>query len=100
GSFLTTAFTYVLLNVVDIPFRQALAQETSQVTEKLMQGLGSSQDDIDKATADMMNGNAYTLSKQFLGFAFGTIFWFLVSLIIAAIIKRKKPEFDNSFNQP
>ena len=100
GSFLSTAFFYLLLNVIDVPFRQALAQEMAQASEKMMEKFGAPQDQIDKSTADILNENSYTLSRQFLGFAGGTIVWFIISLIIAAIIKKKKPEFDNnSFTQ-
>lgn len=100
GSFLSTAFMFLLLNVIDVPFRQALSQETAQASEKMMEKFGVPQDQIDKSTAEILNGNSYSLGKQFLGFAFGTIFWFIISLIIAAIIKKKKPEFDNnSFSQ-
>ncbi len=95
-SFLSTAFLYLLQNVIDIPFRQALAQETALATEKFMEKFGMAQDAIDKATAEILNGNNYSFGKQFLNFAFGTIFWFLISLIISAIIKKKKPEFDNN----
>ena len=100
GSFLSTAFMFLLLNVIDVPFRQALSQETAQATEKMMEKFGAPQEQIDKSTAETLNGNSFSLGKQFLGFAFGTIFWFIISLIIAAIIKKKKPEFDNnSFTQ-
>ena len=96
GSVVSTAFTYVLFNIIDVPFREALSQETAEVTEKMMQKFGASQADIDKATADAMNGNNYTVSRLALSFAFGCILWFVFALIIAAIIKKKKPEFENA----
>lgn len=93
GTLLSTAFSYVLFNFIDIPFREALAQETSEATARMMEKFGASQDDIDKAMADAQTTNNFSFSKQALGFAFSCIFWFLVSLIISAIVKRKKPEF-------
>lgn len=94
GSLLGTLFQYLLFNIIDVPFREALAQETAVVTEKMMKGFGASQADIDKAIEQSLNGNSYTIGKMFLGFALWCIPWFIVSLIIAAIIKKKKPEFD------
>ena len=95
---LSTAFVYVLFNFIDVPFRQAIAQEAAVYTEKMMEGLKVPQDQIDKAVAETLNGNGYTLKNQLLGVAMGSIIWFLISLIIAAIIKKKKPLFeDNSF---
>lgn len=100
GSFMSMLFYYVLLNYIDVPFRQALAQESAAVAEKMMEKFNMPQDQIDKAVAETLNGNSFSFGKQFLNFALGTILWFLFSLIIAAIIKKKKPMFDEkSFQQ-
>ena len=93
GTLISTIFNFILLNYIDEPFRQALTQETAEKTQQFMQKLGVSQDQIDKTVDDMMKGNSYTIGKQALGVAFFCIFWFIISLIIAAIIKKKKPEF-------
>lgn len=93
GSFLQSMFNYVLLNYIDVPFRESLAQQTAEATQKLMTKFGASQDVIDKTVEETLNGNAYSFKKILLGFAFGSIILFLFSLIIAAIIKKKKPEF-------
>lgn len=95
---LGTLFSYVLLNIIDIPFREALAQETAEKTAQFMQKLGATQQQIDKATTDALNGNNYTVGKMALGTAFYLIFWFLISLLIAAIVKKKKPPFENTLN--
>ncbi len=93
GSLLSTLFNFVLLNYIDVPFREALAQQTAEATEKIMAKFGASQEMIDKTVEETLNGNAYTFTKMLMGFALGCILLFLFSLIIAAIIKKKKPEF-------
>lgn len=93
GTVISTLFNYVLFNFIDVPFREALTQETAEKAQQMMQKFGANQEQIDKATEDMMKGNNYSFSKQMLGTAFFCIFWFVISLIIAAIIKKKKPEF-------
>jgi hypothetical protein len=93
GTFISTLFSYILFNFIDVPFRQALAQETTIKMQEVMQKFGAPQDAIDKATEDALKGNNFSFGKQMLGTAFYCIFWFIVSLIIAAIIKKKKPEF-------
>ena len=93
GTIISTLFSYVLFNFIDVPFREALTQETAEKTQQMMQKFGASQEQIDKTTEDMMKGNNYSFGKQMLGTAFFCIFWFVISLIIAAIIKKKKPEF-------
>lgn len=99
GSLIATIFQFVLFNYIDIPFRQALAQESAQKAEQWMHRMGMPQDKIDQATEDILNGNSYTLGKLFLGFAFGCIWWFIVALVVSAIIKKKRPPFENTFNQ-
>lgn len=93
GALIASLFNYVLLNYIDVPFREALAQQTAEATEKMMTRFGASQEMIDKTVEETLNGNAYSLKKILMGFAFGCILLFLFSLIIAAIIKKKKPEF-------
>lgn len=99
GSLIATVFQFILFNYIDVPFREALAQVTAEKAEQLMRRFGASEDQIDKAVQDTLNGNSYTLGKLFLGFAFGCIWWFIVALVVSAIIKRKKPPFENTFNQ-
>ncbi|MCO5242160.1 MAG: DUF4199 domain-containing protein [Chitinophagaceae bacterium] len=93
GTLISSLFSYVLFNYIDVPFREALAQETAEKAQQMMQRFGATQEQIDKATEDMMKANNYSFSKQMLGAAFICIFWFVVSVIISAIIKKKKPEF-------
>ena len=99
GSFIATIFQYILFNYIDVPFREALAQVTAEQAEKLMRRFGASEDDIDKAVETTLNKNNYTIGKLLMGFVFGCIWWFIVALIVSAIIKRKRPAFENTFNQ-
>lgn len=98
GTIIGTLFSFVLFNYIDVPFREALTQETVERAQKMMHNFKVPQDEIDKATEDMMKGNNYSFGKQALGTAFYCILWFIVSLIIAAIIKKKKPEFPSVAN--
>lgn len=98
GSLLNTIFEYILMNFLDVPFRQALAQATADKAEQMMERFGMPESQIDKATEQILNGNTYSAGSLFLSFAFRCIGWFIVALIVSAIIKRKRPPFDNSFN--
>lgn len=99
GSAISTGFQYVLLNFIDVPFAQALAQASAEKAAEMMEKFGAKQSDIDKSVEEILSGDSYSFKKQFLGFALGTIWWFLLSLIISAILKKKKPAFENPFNQ-
>lgn len=93
GTVISTLFSYVLFNFIDVPFREALTQETTVKMQEMMQKFGAPQEAIDKATEDALKGNNYTFGKQMLGTALFCIFWFVISLIISAIVKKKKPVF-------
>ena len=99
GSLIATIFQFILFNYIDVPFRQALAQETAQKAEQMMRRFGASESDIEKAVEKTLDQNNYTIGKLLLGFVFGCIFWFIVALIVSAIIKRKRSPIENSFNQ-
>jgi hypothetical protein len=99
AAIISTLFNYILFNYIDVSFRQALAQETLEKMQDMMKKFGASQEQIDKASDESLKGNSYSLNKMAVGTALGCIFWFLVSLIIAAIIKKKKPEFADFGNQ-
>ncbi len=94
GTLLGIIFNYVLFNLIDVGFREALAQETAESVAKMMQKFGAKQEEIDKAMTDAQSGNNYTAGKMALGFAFSSIVSFIVSLIISAIVKKQKPAFE------
>jgi hypothetical protein len=82
GSLIETAFQYVLLNYIDVSFREALAQVTAEQAEKLMRRLGASETQIDEAVEKTLNKNNYTIGNLLLGFVVGCIGSFIVALIV------------------
>lgn len=87
-----TVFSYVLLNYIDIEFMQAMQQASVEMSEKMMKRFGASQDQIDKALDEASKKNNFSLSNVMLGFAFSCFIYFLFSLIIALIVRKKNPE--------
>ncbi|MBY0478345.1 MAG: DUF4199 domain-containing protein [Chitinophagaceae bacterium] len=90
-AFATTVVSYLLMNYIDLEFSQAMQQASMEMSEKMMKRFGASQDVIDKALADSANKNPFSLGKMALGFAISCILWFLISLLIAVIVKKKNP---------
>lgn len=92
---LQTIFTYVLLNYIDVPFKQALGQEIINKTEEMMKKFGASDADIDKAMEGERNKDPFAFGGVMLGYGISCIISFIICLIISVIIKKSKPAFDN-----
>lgn len=90
----TSLFSYVLLNFIDPEFKQAMQQVSLEMTEKMMKRFGASQDQIDKALDEASKKDNFSFSSVMLGFAFSCFISFLISLIIAVIVKKKNPQND------
>ena len=90
---LQTLFTYVLLNFIDPSFKEAVGQEVMNKSEEMMRSFGASDSQIDEAMENQLGSDQFSFSKMILGYALWCIVWFIVSLIISAIIKKSKPAF-------
>lgn len=99
GLFLSMVFDYILLNYLDVAFNQALMQATTQEMEKEMIRNKMSQEKIDEFLENMGKVNQYSLALHGLTFAIRCILHFIVALIVSAIMKHKRPVFENTFNQ-
>jgi hypothetical protein len=94
-----TIFNYVLFNYIDVSFGEAMKQASIDKAEEMMQSLNVPQDTIDKEIDKASKENPNSLVNLFMGFGIFAIISFIISLIIAAIIKRNKPEFENTFKE-
>lgn len=89
----TSLFSFILFNFIDPAFADSMKQVTIEQTQKMMAGFKVPQEEIDKAINKMISENMYSFGKIIQSFLFGCILYFIFSLIIAAIVKKKKPEF-------
>lgn len=86
--------TYILFNYIDRDLTQKTFDIAVEKTRSMMEGLNQSDEEIDKAIAEMEKGRKETnLRTVFLGTGQGLIWDFVKSLLIALIIKREKPVF-------
>jgi hypothetical protein len=91
SGFAVTVFSYVLLNYIDPDFKIAMQQAAMELTEGMLKKFGASQDQIDKAMDEASKKDNFSISSVMLGFAFSCILWFLFSLIISLIVRKKNP---------
>ncbi len=95
ASFLNSAFNYVLFNWIDPNLPILLKEKAIETTVEMMQKFGGSEADINKVLEqmdkDMDLGSA---SNLFWNFLKGSAFGFIIAFIIALILKKKRPVFE------
>jgi large-conductance mechanosensitive channel len=89
----STLVSYLLFNFIDPPFGEAMKQMAIEQTQKIMAKFNAPQSQIDKTINDMIKMEMFSLGNMIKSFLQGCIVWFILSLIIAAIMKKSKPEF-------
>jgi Protein of unknown function (DUF4199) len=95
ASFLNSVFNYVLFNWIDPNLPILLKEKAIETTVEMMQKFGGSEEDINKVLEqmdkDMDLGSA---SNLFWNFLKGSAFGFIIAFIIALILKKKRPVFE------
>lgn len=92
-SLASTIFSYILFNFIDPAFGESMTQVALEQQQRMLEKFGAPQEAIDKAVKDTLSRNLYSLPNLFQTFMFYCIAQFIFALIIAAIVKKKRPEF-------
>ena len=87
-----TLFTWLLLNVIDPHFKAVLKDAVIKKMQEVYSQFGITQDKIDKAITEEQTIDHYSLKEMSMGFAFSCIVHFVIALVIAAIVKKKKAD--------
>jgi hypothetical protein len=91
-----TLFTWLLLNVIDTHFKMVLKEAVIKKMQEVYTQFGISQDKIDKGIAEEQTIDHYSLKEMSMGFAFSCIVHFIIALVIAAIVKKKKTDLSTT----
>jgi len=83
-------FNLVLFNLIDTELIDTVADITVERVEGMMESFSLEDDLLEQTLADteLQIRKGYTLSGAFIGLIYGSAFWGLIALIIAAIFKR------------
>jgi hypothetical protein len=90
--FLSTVFSYFIFNVLDVAFAESVKQLSIEKTMEFMQNFKVPETEIDKAIDEMIKQDMFSAGSLLKSYAYACILYFIEALIIAAIIKKKKPE--------
>jgi len=85
-----TLFTWLLVNYLDPAFKPVLNEATLLKMEAYWKSAGMPDDLREKSMAAQRSGDAYTLGQMTIGWAISCIVHFIISLLIALFVKKKK----------
>ena len=85
-------FTWLLVHVIDPHFGQLLAPAVLVKMEAAYRRFGMPEDEITKNIAAAKGTDPFSFGSMLLGLARDYVIGFLISLVLAAIVKRKKPQ--------
>jgi Protein of unknown function (DUF4199) len=85
-------FTWLLVHVIDPHFGELLGPAVLVKMEAAYRRFGMSEDEIAKNITAARGTDAFSFGSMLLGLARDCVIGFLISLVLAAIVKRKKPE--------
>ena len=94
GAVIVTVYTILLYNVFATDAAEELRKETINQTVKMLEQFGMDDQNIDKAVAEAEKTNPYGVSSQLIALGFNALIGLVVCLIIGAIVKKNKPEFE------
>jgi hypothetical protein len=79
---------------LDIAFAESVKQLSIEKTIEFMEKFKVPDTEIDKAVDGMIKQEMFSIGSLLKSYAYACILYFLEALIIAAIIKKKKPEIE------
>ena len=94
GTAITTFYFILLYNVFAPEAAAVLQKETLNQTAKMLEGFGMDDQTIDQAIAEAEKTNPYGVSSQLVALGVNALIGLVVCLIIGAIVKKNKPEFE------
>lgn len=94
ASFILTFFNILLYNFIDVEFAQMAKEVIIEKTYEMMEGFGASDSMVDEAIAEIEKQDSFSVGSLAKGYVFGLPVYIILSLIMAAFLKRNKPEFE------
>ncbi|MEY3349062.1 MAG: DUF4199 domain-containing protein [Bacteroidota bacterium] len=91
---LSTVVSYFIFNYLDVSFAERMKQLTIEKAQETMARFKVPDSEMEKAMEKIAEQDFFSLSALLKSFAYACIMYFIEALIVAAIIKKKKPELE------
>jgi len=91
---ISTMFMILLYTVIDTELPAKLAEVSIENGQKMMEGFGLAEDQIDKAMEDTRKRSEgqFSATGALTGYGFGLIFYAIIALITSIFVKKNQPE--------
>lgn len=94
AGFILTFFNILLYNFIDLEFAEMAKEIVIEKTYEMMESLGAPEASIDEAISELEKQDSFSVGNLAKSYVFGLPVYIIFSLIIAAFIKKNKPEFE------
>jgi hypothetical protein len=93
GTTIVVLFNALMYNVIDTDFKAEMENKTIEFTVQFMERVGAADEQIDDSIALLEKKDQFGWKAQIMGLTFISVFYLLISLIVAAAMKKNNPEF-------
>ena len=94
AGFILTFFNIILYNFIDLEFAEMAKEIVIEKTYDMMESFGAPEASIDEAIEALEEQDSFSVVNLAKSYVFGLPVYIIFSLIIAAFIKKNKPEFE------
>lgn len=94
GAAIGSIYMFILFNFIDPAAKDVIMQSIKEMTVTTLQNAGMKSEDIRKQIEMMDESDNFGLVGQLKSYVFGLIFYIIIGLIVAAAMKKNRPEFE------
>ena len=92
GGLISTLFSYILFNFIDLQAKETLKEITMQYTSEMLEKFGSPASVVNETMQKLSETDNYSLGNLFFAYTISLVFSALFGLILAAIFKSKSSQ--------
>lgn len=94
GGLISALYMFILFNFIDPEAKDVIMQNIKEMTADMMNGMGAPSEDIRKTIEEMEKTDNFSLISQAKSYMWSLLFYIIIGLIVAAAMKKNKPEFE------
>ncbi|SFZ92521.1 Protein of unknown function [Flaviramulus basaltis] len=92
GLLISTLVSFLLFNFIDTDAAEVLKEKTIEKTVEMLEGFNTPSDVIAQTVEQIESQNQYSIGNIFKGLAGYLVFFSIIGLIVAAVMKKNNPD--------